>query len=197
MSLLFETIKVVNKTLINIDYHNARVNRSRQELFNAIDAWDLRSIAIPPLDSGQVYRCKLVYLKKIISIKFYPYTIRPLRTLKLIECPDLDYSYKYFDRSNLEILKLSNNQADDIIIVQHGRITDCSYANIVFYDGAKWVTPANPLLKGTKRQQYIDNQLIFERDITISDLQYFTNARIINAMFDLEESPDILMENIF
>jgi 4-amino-4-deoxychorismate lyase len=198
MSLLFETIKVVNNTIINIDYHNERVNQSRQQLLNACDKWDLNTIiAIPELKPDQVYKCKIIYSEKPVSIKFYPYVIKPLRTLKLVDCSNIDYRYKYFDRSDLEILKLSNDQADDIIIVQHRRITDCSYANIVFYDGAKWVTPAIPLLKGTKRQQYIDNQLILERDITISDLQYFTNARIINAMIDLEESPDILMENIF
>ncbi len=198
MSLLFETIKVVNNTIINIDYHNERVNQSRQQLLNACDKWDLSTIiAIPELKPEQVYKCKIIYSEKPVSIEFHPYVIKPLRTLKLIECSNVDYCYKYFDRSHLEILKLSNDQTDDIIIVQHQRITDCSYANIVFYDGEKWVTPATPLLKGTKRQQYIDNQLIFERDITISDLQYFTKARIINAMIDLDESPDIFMENIF
>jgi 4-amino-4-deoxychorismate lyase len=197
MSLLFETVKILNNKMLNIDYHNSRVNRSRKELLNARDLWDLRSIAIPQLDIKHIHRCKIIYRKQIISVKFYPYFINPLHSLKLVDCPDLDYNYKYFDRSSLEIVTLSNKETDDIIIVQHGLITDCSYANIIFFDGEKWITPATPLLKGTKRQQYIDNNIIFEQEIKISDLKHFTKARVINAMIDLEESPDILMKNIF
>ena len=198
MSLLFETIKVVNNSLLNLDYHNERVNRSRKQLFSADEDWDLASlIALPELNPQLVYKCKFLYLEEVVAIEFHSYTIKPIRTLKLVDSPEIEYDLKYFDRSELDVIKLSNHQTDDIIIVQNQRLTDCSYANIVFSDGQKWFTPSTPLLKGTKRQKYIEDHVISEADITTFDLRLFTKARIINAMIDLEECSDIRMENIF
>lgn len=122
--------------------------------------------------------------------------MRRLQTLKLVDSADIEYSFKYLDRTALDQIRSENPAFDDIIIVKNNRITDCSFANLVFYADSGWVTSNTPLLKGTKRQMYIDKQIIEERTITVSDLNLFSKARIINAMIDLEESPDILMENI-
>jgi 4-amino-4-deoxychorismate lyase len=198
MCLLFESIKVINGEMLCVDYHNQRINRARHQLLDQTEPWDLRTmIKMPELSGNQVYKCKIVYANEIISIDFQPYTIKPLQTLKLVECPDLTYNHKYLDRSRLELLKSSNSQTDDIIIVKHEFLTDCSFANIVFFDNEKWITPSTPLLKGTKRQKYINNQTVVEDEIKISDLKFFSKARIINAMINLEESRDILPENIF
>jgi 4-amino-4-deoxychorismate lyase len=198
MSLLFETIKIANGNICNIEYHNARVNESRKQLLKQTDPWDLRNlIAIPKIDLHLTYKCKLIYSEKLQAVEFQKYTIRKLQTLKLVECPDIEYSFKYLDRTRLDTLKQTYHQTNDIIIVQNQQITECTYANIIFYDGEKWITPANPLLKGTKRQKYLDERLIFEDNIKISDLIKFTKARIINAMIDIHECPDILMKNIF
>ena len=197
MSLLFETIKVAQNALLDLDYHRARVNRSRCRLFSANDEWDLRSlIQLPELDPDVVYKCRFVYGEKVQSVEVQPYVMRTVRTLKLVECPAIEYSLKYADRSSLDKVKQENPSYDDVIFVQNNKITDCSFANIVFYDGMKWVTPAKPLLKGTKRQKYLDSQVIFEQDITVSDLKLFTKARIINAMIDLDDCPDIPAGNI-
>ncbi len=59
-----------------------------------------------------------------------------------------------------------------------------------------WYTPANPLLKGTKREYYIDHKMILQRDIKVTDLRMFKKARLINAMLDLEDGADILIDNI-
>jgi len=198
MSLLFESIKVINGQMLCIGYHNQRINRARCQLLGQSERWDLLTmVTVPELPYNQVCKCKIVYFGQLISVDFQPYIMRPLHSLKLVECNDLKYDYKYLGRSQLEQIKTSNPQADDIIIVRHGLITDCSYANLVFFDGEKWITPATPLLKGTKRQKYIDDQMIVENEIKASDLKYFSKTRIINAMIDLDESPDILMKNIF
>jgi 4-amino-4-deoxychorismate lyase len=60
-----------------------------------------------------------------------------------------------------------------------------------------WFTPAFPLLKGTKRQYYLENGVILEKEIKISDLHQYKMARLINAMIDLDESDDIPVEHIF
>ncbi len=198
MSLLFETIKIINNSIFNIDYHNKRVNESRRQLLKQTDLWDLRDIiVIPEIDLNLTYKCKLVYSEKLQTIEFQKYAIRKLQTLKLVECPDIEYSYKFLDRTQLDTLKQTYYQTDDIIMVKNQQITDCTYANVIFFDGEKWITPANPLLKGTKRQKYIDEGTIFEDNIKICDLKKFVKARIINAMIDLHECPDIRMKNIF
>jgi 4-amino-4-deoxychorismate lyase len=198
MSLLFESIKIVNNSMVNLSYHNARVNLSRKTLYGTCNDWDLKTlITLQGLDSKLLYKCRFVYSEETYSVEFQPYTLKPLKTLQLVKCPDLNYSLKYMDRSGLENIKLSHPQTDDVLIVKNNKITDCSYANIVFDLDGKWVTPASPLLNGTKRQKYIDDQVITKKDIKVKDLKYFKRARIINAMIDLDESPDIRMENIF
>jgi len=197
MSPLFETIKVANRTLFNLDYHNARVNRSRQTLYNAGDTWDLQSlIRLPELDPDKVYKCRFIYDTKVQAVEFQPYIIRKIRTLKLVEYPDISYRLKYLDRSMLDKAKQENKDYDDVIFVVNNRITDCSFANMVFYEGTRWVTPATPLLRGTKRQKYIDEKKIVEQDITVPGIKLFAKARIINAMIDLEDCPDIDIHDI-
>ncbi len=189
---LFETIKVAGNTLFNPDYHNARVNQARHSLYHTNDTWDLNSlIQLPELNPDVVYKCRFLYNRDAHAVEFLPYTRREVRTLKLVDCPGLDYHLKYLDRTALEKVRQENTQFDDVIFVQNNRITDCSFANIVFFDGNRGVTPSSPLLKGTKRQKYIDDGVVFEDDILVTDLPRFTRARLINAMIDLSESTDV------
>jgi len=148
------------------------------------------------LNSSGLYKCRILYGVEIDSIEIVPYTFPKICTLRLIKDNSIDYSFKYSDREKLNSLKSRAEGADDILIVKNGLITDTSFANIVFFDGSKWFTPANPLLKGTKRQYYMDQNIIFEKKIGINDLPFFKKARIINAMIDLEESEDIDIANI-
>jgi 4-amino-4-deoxychorismate lyase len=80
--------------------------------------------------------------------------------------------------------------------VQHGFITDASSANIILYDGKNWMTPKKPLLRGTKRQILLERETIFEIDISMSQLDRFKYAAIINAMLDIGDTPFISMKNI-
>jgi 4-amino-4-deoxychorismate lyase len=197
MSLLFETIKVKENSLRNIEYHSTRVNSSRRELFGATDDWDLRTmIELPVLDSSRIYRCKFIYGTEFQSLDFAVYEMKPLKTLRLVTIDHNMYKKKYLDRGLIEQYKAANPETDDIIFVLGELITDCSYANLVFFDGNKWITPATPLLKGTKRQWYIDEQIISEAVIKTADLNKFSKMKIINAMIDMEDSPVIEMSDI-
>lgn len=110
----------------------------------------------------------------------------------MVECDDINYQYKYYNRSKINELFQQHENCDDILIVKNEFVTDISYANIVFWDGDKWITPSTPLLHGTKRQKLINQKIITEKEIKLSDLHLFEKARIINAMIDLEESSDII-----
>lgn len=179
---------------MHLSYHNDRVNNSRKALFNADDFWDLsRIITLPELDPNVIYSCRIKYSSDIDKIEFNPYQPRKIQKLNLVCSDQLDYSFKYADRSSLEKLKqeYSKTPDSDILIIRKGLITDTSFSNIVFYDGCKWVTPASPLLQGTKRAYYLDNKMIETCSIAVNDLHKYQYARLINAMLDLEDERNI------
>ena len=108
----------------------------------------------------------------------------------------LDYSHKYINRKRLEKLFSQKGNCDDILIVKNGLITDTSFANILFYNGIEWLSPANPLLKGTQRQFLLETEQIITAEIRPSDLKYFKKARLVNAMMRFEDEVDIEMKAI-
>ncbi|MBN1790455.1 MAG: aminotransferase class IV [Bacteroidales bacterium] len=199
MCQLLETIRIKQNMLQHIVYHNHRVNNSRKLLFHAKQLWDLSEIIqIPDLDQNTIYRCRFLYARKVVGFEFVPYIPRVVKKLYLVDCGDLNYSFKYSDRSALEKLKknLPDPNLSDILLVKNGFITDTSFSNITLFDGSNWYTPSSPLLEGTKREYYINNKTILKCDISPSDLPKFKKVRLINAMLDLDNSDDIPMENI-
>jgi len=196
MCLLFETVKVQNRQLQNIKAHNLRVTNSRRILFGVEDKLDLRDyITLPDcLDNG-IYKCRIVYAQTVQQVELLQYTPKKICTLQLVYNNSIQYEHKYLDRSYFDKLLLNAN-TDDILIVQHGYITDTSFANIVFYNGKNWVTPALPLLFGTKRQMLLERGVIQEIKIVPNDLQQFKYAALINAMLDIGDISIISIENI-
>ena len=196
MCLLIETIRIENGRLLNMTFHNERFNRSRKELFGIKPESMLEGlISIPKnLPLGKI-KCRVVYSREIKAVTFTPYILRKIQTLQLVVANSVEYRYKFQDRHQLE--KLTQNIiADDILIIKNGLITDTSYANIIFWDGIKWITPSSPLLAGTMRSRLLQEGKIQTCEIKKSDLRLFKSAKIINAMIGLEESPVICIKNI-
>lgn len=186
-----ETIKVQNRQFYNLSYHTERLNRSRKALFDCKNDLDLQQILSVPTELDEsIHKCRVIYDAAIQTVEFLPYKIKPIQSLQLVEANDLDYEYKYLDRSIFAHL-LKKTTADDILIVKKGFLTDTSYANVVFWDGNRWYTPATPLLHGTKRQYLLDTKQIEARKLLPEDLQQFIHARLINALLDLDSSPVI------
>ncbi|SFV58794.1 Aminodeoxychorismate lyase [hydrothermal vent metagenome] len=180
-SLLFETIKIENGQIENIEWHNQRCNRSRAELFNAKALLNLETFITPPLRG--LYRCRICYKEDIHSIEYIPYTPRVFNKFTIVKS-QIDYAYKYNDRKELESLqKLSK---DEIIIEKDGLLTDTSIANIAFYNGKEWLTPNKPLLKGTMRAKLLYNNLLIEKDIRKEELENFSHFALMNAMIGFQ-----------
>lgn len=202
MCRLIESIKVYNKRLWNLKFHNARMNNSRRVLFGCKDEIDLsKEIIIPNNISNELYKCRVVYAQQIISIEFIPYYRKKISTLQVIINNSINYEHKYEDRSEINKL-VSSVKADDILIVKNNLITDTSFANVVFSDGIIFLTPSAPLLRGTKRAKLLDEGLIREEEILLSDLTRQTSLKkfkyvyLINAMLDIDENYKIPIENI-
>ena len=75
--------------------------------------------------------------------------------------------------------------ADEVVIVKNGLLTDTSYSNIALFDGQRWVTPRHPLLQGTMRQSLLDTGQLVERDIRDDEGGRYEKVSLINAMMPL------------
>jgi 4-amino-4-deoxychorismate lyase len=197
MSLLFETIRLQDGILQNIEYHNLRLNHSRKSLYKSSDEIDLEQvIQIPATYKQGLYKCRVTYSKEVKSIDFEPYLPHVVKSLRLIEDNTILYNYKYTNRGSLNKLLTKRERFDEILIVKKGYITDTSYSNIIFFDGTQWFTPSTPLLHGTMRSFLLEKNLISEMVIKVTDLKQFQKARLINAMIPFESGKDIKIEKI-
>ena len=196
MCLLFETIKLKDGVLYNLHYHSERMHNAIKLLFKSEKNINLNNILqLPAKCKSGIYKCKVEYKDEIIKTEFIPYVFRKIKTLKIIYNNEISYEFKYTDRSHLDELK-RKSYADDILIIKNGLITDTSFSNIVFFDGEKWVTPATPLLEGTKRKELLEKKIISEQKIKTSDLKDFKMAKLINAMINIEDGYEIEIKNI-
>lgn len=197
MSLLVETIRVLDGVIQNLQFHNSRLNKSRKELFQKFDTLDLADyIQIPPEIVKGVYKCRVIYGSQPEEITFDAYQPRTIKTLRVIENNTITYNHKYTDRQELNHLFGSRGHCDDILIIKNGFVTDTSYSNIVFFDGSQWVTPSTYLLNGTMRSFLLTNKIITERHIVLSDLTKYSKARLINSMLPFATSKDIEINNL-
>ncbi|MFV0377250.1 MAG: aminotransferase class IV family protein [Mangrovibacterium sp.] len=198
MCQLLETIKLENGQLFNLSHHNRRLNAARQELFQGCPPINLSAyIQVPENCRKGLFRCRVLYSLQIESVEFFAQLPRTFLSLKLVEHNSIDYHLKYADRSQLTELLAMKGEADEIIIVKNGMLTDCSIGNLVFGDGKNWYSPATPLLAGTQRQKLLDTGLIKEKNIRPADLNNYRELGIINAFFDLGNMPRIKISNIF
>lgn len=195
MSRLVESIKVKDGKAYNLEYHLERMNRSRWELFGCRQWLEAKNFLDIPKKPG-LFKCRVIYTRKIEMIEYVPYEFKKIHSLKLVVDNNIDYTYKYENKTNINRLRELRGKYDDILIVKNGLITDSSFANIIFYNGSRWLTPTKPLLAGTQRAYLLDTGKIKTADIKISDLKDFQQAVLINAMLDFDDGLRIEMENI-
>ncbi len=143
-----------------------------------------------------LFKCRVIYSIQIEIIEFIPYNIPSIKSLKIVVDNQIEYSHKYLNRAQLHKLYEQKDDCDDILIAINGLITDTYFANILFYNGKEWVTPAKPLLKGTQRAKLLQEEKIKTADIRLEDLKYFEKARMINAMIRFEDGANINIDRI-
>lgn len=186
MCLFIETICLENEQAINLSYHNARLNETRKHFFGTVPEIYIDH-SINTLGKQKRTRCRITYAEQIIKIEYFDYNIRQIKKLKLTEADNLEYAYKYADRSVFDNLLKDRGESDDLIIVQNGMLTDTTFSNIALWDGNKWYTPAKPLLKGTKRQYLLDKGIITTKDIRADDITRYRNICLFNSMLHFGE----------
>jgi 4-amino-4-deoxychorismate lyase len=197
MLQLIETICYENGVFQRILLHEERMKRSRQQLFGVSDLLSLSPLSIPESLKDQNVKCRITYSFQIEDIVYEPYINKSIQSLKLVRADAIDYSHKYKNRDSLNNLLGMRGEADEILVVKNGMITDTSFSNIIFLKGGTWYTPEYPLLPGTRREDYLRKNQIFPQIIKPEDLGQYEEARLINSMRSLEDADPIQISRIF
>ena len=182
-----ESIKLLNGDVYHLAYHQERVCRTFSHFFPSEKVLSLQEsinkIALPAIGK---YKIRIVYSKENSIVEIHPYHIKPINTIKCVNADEYDYSYKFLNREFLNTLKQTSS-ADEVIFLKNGKVTDSSYANIIFFDGKKWIPPSPFLLNGTCRQRLLNEGKITEAPIHYTDIHNFEQIGFINAMLDMGE----------
>lgn len=163
--------------------------QATQSFFYEIyDKINLSSIVkIPEACRKGLYKCRVSYDKVIREITFQPYEPAKASVILLLEIGDVfDYTFKFEDRVFFKEALQENPDADDVLFLSSGLLTDCTYSNVVLHNGENWVTPKTRLLTGVKRQYCLDNKVIIEKDIRVDELGDYTKIAFLNALRDFE-----------
>lgn len=161
---LFETICIERNQIQNIAYHQQRYENAVWHFYeeSAVKIYDLSEIIqqsadFPTALLSPVTRCRIAYNAADYQIQFFPYQRKFIQTFQPVIC-------------------------DEIVIIKHGKVTDCSIGNLCFRRGEHWFTPDSPLLAGTQRQALLEQGIICELPIFADDIGHFDEIRLINAM---------------
>jgi 4-amino-4-deoxychorismate lyase len=196
MSLLIESIKLLNGEFHNVSGHERRMKRSLLSLFGSTRSIDLKSF----LSEGDfpregLYKCRVLYDATILEKSFAPYEPRSVNRVKSVRDDMISYDFKFADRTHINRLFNLRGDCDDVLIIRQGKVTDCSYANIAFRKGREWFTSDSPLLQGTMRQKLIAENKIAVREIREGDIRSFDSFKLINAMLEFD-CPEIEVSEI-
>ena len=188
MSQFIESIKVEDQKIHLLELHQQRVNQTFEQFSNATPFSIEELFKSLDLDDNGLFKFRITYdTNSYIRTQLIPYAIAEIESFELIEAPDLDYSYKYEDRSKLVSLK-EKSRKDEIIITQNSFVTDSTFSNLIFLKNEKWYTPTTYLLNGVQRQNLLSKGLIQETEISRDNLKEYSHFQLINAMIDLQTS---------
>ncbi|MCK9491975.1 MAG: aminotransferase class IV family protein [Sulfurimonas sp.] len=186
----FETIRVVDGEPLNLKYHQKRY----ESVLASLDVKKFKKFKmyIDPPKYG-LYRCKIIYDAKDLSVEFFEYKKRDIKSLKVVFDDEISYKYKSTSREHLDKLFAKRGLCDDVLIVKNSFITDTTIANVAFYKDGLWYSPKKPLLCGTTRARLVDEKKLILKDIKIKDLAEYSGLALMNAMIDFDI---ITLENL-
>lgn len=186
MCQFIETIRIENGKALNLGFHNYRFNKTRRDIFECNLPVNLADY-IRPGEYTERTKCRIEYQDEVEKVEYQPYTIRPVKSLRMVTSDGLDYTYKSSNRQKLDELFKQKGEADDILIIRDGFLTDTSIANIALWNGEQWETPEKPLLEGTMRASLLGKRLIVPAVIHPQDLSRYSLIRLFNAMIGFGE----------
>ncbi|MBS1488960.1 MAG: aminotransferase class IV [Bacteroidetes bacterium] len=196
MCRFIESIRLSEGTIQNLEYHQQRVNYAVSNYFPEHQPVELKKLLNEcPLPTLGLHKIRLTYGRDVHEVKISLYVAKPIQRLKIVYDDIIDYAHKFEDRSQLSQLLLQKGEADEIIIVKNGLVTDASFANLLFKRKDQWVTPHSYLLNGTQRQFLLNQKIIEEETIRIKDFHRYEKVKLINALLE-RSGPEIDINRI-
>lgn len=178
-----ETIQIIDGKVCRLSYHNERMNATRTHFYSAVSPININNYLIPRTEKG-VLKCRVVYTDCIHEVSYSPYTMRQIKSLRMVCDDNIDYEFKSTDRRKLNELSAMRGNEDEVLIIRNGFITDTSFTNIALFDGKDWITPAHPLLKGTQRAFLIKQGILQELDVAAKNIRKYKELCMFNSMID-------------
>jgi 4-amino-4-deoxychorismate lyase len=185
MSQFFESICIKDGVAENLSFHQARVHKTLTAFDASQNNISLEAIVKQLSLSVQgLFKLRISYdLNGYHQSKLTPYQYKQINQFALVDIMGYRYDYKYENRNWINEA-LSQSDADEIMMHDNGFFKDCTYTNIVFYDGSHWFTPESPLLKGTQRAKLIHEGIIIPKSLHVNDLPSLKKFKCINAMIN-------------
>lgn len=180
--MFFETIKIFNSQAYNLEYHERIMKRT----IGAKLSFSLSEALMCDDDCKDgLFEAKIIYdlSGNFIGKEIKPFKIQDISKIKIIHST-IDYDKKYCDRSEIDNLLLQKEDADDIIIVKDGFVTDASNANVALMVANKWYTPKHPLINGSTRLRFLERGFLQERDFNEEDLKSASKIAFLSSMLD-------------
>ncbi|OOS05287.1 hypothetical protein B0188_04350 [[Haemophilus] felis] len=189
---LFETIAIENGVPQRLALHQRRYEQSLRQFYGQFPCKDLCiqnlsriiqvSEALNATNHANLIRCRISYNYQECKVEYFPYQRRTYRSFTPIICDEIEYGLKLSNRELINALFAERGDNDEIIIIKHGKVTDCSIGNLIFRRNAQWFTSDTPLLAGTQRANLIAQNKIQVCEIRLEDLHQFEEIRVINAL---------------
>ncbi|VEI46731.1 Branched-chain amino acid aminotransferase/4-amino-4-deoxychorismate lyase [Actinobacillus equuli] len=88
-------------------------------------------------------------------------------------------------------------QADEVIIINNGKVSDCTIGNLLFSRKGRWFSSRDYLLKGTQLTKLVEEGIVQLVQITPQDLPQYEQVMMVNALnpFDLQRALPISVIN--
>lgn len=195
MYQFFESIKIFDGKIQQLEYHQERVNVTFKVFYPDFEPIKLAEVIHSFPNHQKVYKCRFSYNATFYNVEFIEYKINIHEQFKLIDADKLSYNFKYVNR-DFFIQKKAEYPDHELIFIQNHQLTDTTYSNLVFFANNQWYTPKSSLLKGTMRESLLDQKKIETLEITKENVFQFKSFKLINAMLDLENSPEYYTDMI-
>lgn len=196
MSRFIESIRLSDGRFNNLSYHQARMSRTLHDHYGNQPFFDLEKFLFErAFPSNGLFKCRILYDDVSRELTYSPYVAKSIQRIKVVEDDVISYGYKYANRHAIDRLFERRGNCDDVLIVRDGKITDCSFSNILLWKDHKWYTPSTPLLAGTMRQCLLDQNKVEPREIPVEEVRSYHRFKLVNAMLQFN-SPEIEVSEI-
>ena len=199
--LFIESMGVFDGKTPLLRFHQARFDHTRLAHFGLQDPVDLQKlIECLVIPSAGIFKIRIIYAQEVQSVTVEPYVNKEIQRFFLKPAGDIDYRFKYADRSWIDKVTSSLPDASEVIFVRDGQISDTSIHNILFYDTEEntWIAPEATLLQGVCLTYLRTQGFVRQRQIyvdTMSDGRYL-KFRLINALNPLDRARDFPLSAI-